>query len=74
MACTATSNLTAREQAHHLYDAIPPGLFRVENENERIAWRVSPEPFALTAAQLGEIERLGTDLLAFYRALNGLYN
>ncbi|MBV8582558.1 MAG: hypothetical protein JO241_01075, partial [Candidatus Eremiobacteraeota bacterium] len=74
MACTATSNLTAREQAHHLYDAIPPGLFRVENENERIAWRVSPEPFALTAAQLGEIERLGTDLLAFYRALSGLYD
>ncbi|MBV8489134.1 MAG: hypothetical protein JO199_01300 [Candidatus Eremiobacteraeota bacterium] len=75
MACTAIRpNLTAREQAHHLYEAIPPGLFRVEDETERIAWRVSPEPFALSATQLATIEQLGTDLLAFYRALNGLYN
>jgi hypothetical protein len=75
MPCTALKpNLTAREQAHHLYEAIPPGLFRVEDETERIAWRVSPEPFSLSAAQLAEIECLGTDLLAFYRALNNLYN
>jgi hypothetical protein len=75
MPCTATiPNLTAREQAHHLYEAIPPGLFRVTDENERIAWRVSPEPFALSPEQVGAIERLGTDLLRFYRALNNLYN
>jgi hypothetical protein len=75
MSCTALKpNLTAREQAQHLYQAIPSGLFRVENESERIAWRVSPEPFALSAAQVGEIERLGHDLLAFYRALNNIYN
>ncbi|MFZ0032550.1 MAG: hypothetical protein WAK84_11840 [Candidatus Cybelea sp.] len=75
MPCTATTpNLTAREQAHHLYEAIPPGLFRVQDENERIAWRVSPEPFALSAAQAEEIERLGVELLRFYRALNNLYN
>jgi hypothetical protein len=75
MPCTATiPNLTAREQAHHLYEAIPPGLFRVQDENERIAWRVSPEPFALSAAQAEEIERLGVELLRFYRVLNNLYN
>ncbi len=75
MPCTATiPNLTAREQAQHLYEAIPPGLFRVENENDRIAWRVSPEPFALSAKEAESIEALGTDLLAFYRALNNLYN
>lgn len=75
MPCTATiPNLTAREQAHHLYEAIPPGLFRVADENERIAWRVSPGPFALSGAQVDAIERLGVDLLAFYRALNNLYN
>src|SRR6185312_6396690 len=51
-----------------------PGLFRVEDETERIAWRVSPEPFALSAKQLADVELLGTDLLAFYRVLNGLYN
>jgi len=66
MPCTATqTNLTPRERALHLYEAIPTGLFRVDDENERIAWRVSPEPFALTAAQLAEIEGLGRDLLAF---------
>ena len=65
MPCTATiPNLTAREQAHHLYEAIPPGLFRVEDENERIAWRVSPEPFALSAELAEQIERLGVELLA----------
>jgi hypothetical protein len=75
MPCTATiPNLTAREQAHHLYEAIPPGLFRVQDENERIAWRVSPEPFALSAEQATAIERLGPELLKFYRALNNLYN
>jgi hypothetical protein len=75
MPCTATvPNLTAREQAHYLYEAIPPGLFRVQDENERIPWRVSPEPFALSAGQVDAIERLGGDLLRFYRALNNLYN
>ncbi len=75
MPCTATvPNLTAREQAHHLYEAIPPGLFRVQDQNERIAWRVSPEPFALSERQTREIETLGADLLRFYRALNNLYN
>jgi hypothetical protein len=75
MPCTATvPNLTAREQARHLYEAIPPGLFRVQDENERIAWRVSPEPFALSPKQTLEIETLGVDLLRFYRSLNNLYN
>ncbi|MGB8151365.1 MAG: hypothetical protein WCE97_09265, partial [Candidatus Cybelea sp.] len=75
MPCTATiPNLTAREQAHHLYETIPPGLFRVQDEADRIAWRVSPEPFALSKEQLDAIEGLGTDLLRFYRALNNLYN
>ncbi len=75
MPCTATTpNLTAREQAHHLYEAIPPGLFRVQDESERIAWRVSPEPFALSHELVDAIERLGVELLAFYRALNNLYN
>jgi len=75
MPCTASiPNLTAREQARHLYEAIPPGLFRVNDENDRIAWRVSPEPYAITKEEAAAIELLGTDLLAFYRALNNLYN
>jgi hypothetical protein len=75
MPCTATiPNLTAREQAQSLYQAIPPGLFRVQDESERIAWRVSPEPFALSPELADAIERLGGELLSFYRALNTLYN
>jgi hypothetical protein len=75
MACSAFApNLTAREQARFLYEAIPPGLFKVENQEERIPWRISPEPFALTEETLQKITAIGPDLLAFYRALNALYN
>lgn len=75
MACSAFApNLTAREQARFLYEAIPPGLFKVENEDDRIPWRISPEPFALSQSTLEKITLIGSDLLAFYKALNGLYN
>ena len=75
MSCTAPkATMTARDQAHVIYDTIPPGLFRVENEEDRIAWRVSPEPFALSPKTVARIEGIGNDLLAFYRALNNLYN
>ena len=75
MACQAFApNLTAREQARFLYEAIPAGLFKVENEDERIPWRVSPEPFALSQKTLERIEAIGADLLLFYKALNSLYN
>ena len=75
MACTAFSpNLTARDQAHFLYDAIPPGLFKVENAEDRIAWRVSPEPFAVSPESLERIVTIGEDLVLFYHAFNSLYN
>jgi hypothetical protein len=75
MSCSAYApDLTAPERARFLYDTIPPGLFRVENEQDRIAWRISPEPFALSPKTAASLETLGRDLAAFYRALNGLYN
>jgi hypothetical protein len=75
MACSAFApNLTAREQVRFLYEAIPPGLFKVENEQERIPWRISPEPFALSESTVEKITAIGGDLLAFYKALNALYN
>jgi len=75
MPCTAFSPaLTARDQARYLYEHIPPGLFRSEGIDEStVAWRVAPEPFALSPATLERIVSLGDDLLSFYRALNGLY-
>src|SRR5579885_2857552 len=39
-----------------------------------IAWRVSPEPFALAPSTLERINAIGQDLLHFYKALNALYN
>ncbi len=75
MSCTASApNLTAREQAQFIHDSLPDGLFKIEDEHERIPWRVSPEPFALSPKTVAELERIGNDLLAFYRALNSLYN
>jgi hypothetical protein len=72
--CTAFApNLSAPEQARFLYETIPPGLFKVENEQDRIPWRVSPEPFALSPKTVAQLEAIGHDLAAFYRALNALY-
>jgi hypothetical protein len=74
MPCTAiVPNLTAREQAQLVHDAMPAGLFRTEDETARIPWRVSPEPFALSQTTVDRIETIGRDLLAFYRALNSIY-
>ena len=67
-------NFTARDQAKYLNDHMPAGLFRgVGVEDNAVAWRLSPEPFALAPATLARIEALGTTLLRFYRALNDLY-
>ncbi|PZR55998.1 MAG: hypothetical protein DLM50_09260 [Candidatus Meridianibacter frigidus] len=75
MPCTAFQpNLTAPEKARFLYETIPPGLFRVEGEQGKVPWRVAPEPFALAPTTLARITRIGDDLLAFYKALNTLYN
>ena len=74
MPCVAFSpDLTAPEQARYLYEHIPPGLFKVVEEDRTIAWRIAPEPFALSPHTLARIEQTGNDLLAFYRALNALY-
>ena len=76
MACTAFQpNMTAREQARYLMENISPGLFRVaDDDTATVAWRVSPEPFALAPSTLDRILTIGTDLYAFYKALNTLYN
>ncbi|TAM75973.1 hypothetical protein EPN44_06885 [bacterium] len=64
---------TARERVDYLRENLAPGLFKGVGVEEGIAWRLSPEPFALSPATFARIERLGHDLLAFYRAVNKLY-
>jgi hypothetical protein len=75
MGCTALDpNMTGRDQALFLNDHIPAGLFGgVGVEESRVAWRLSPQPFGLSPATLAAIERLGPDLLAFYKALGAIY-
>jgi hypothetical protein len=75
MACTALdTSMTAHDRAHFLNDRIPAGLFGgVGVDEDRVAWRLSPEPFPISPQTFAAIERLGPDLLAFYRALTALY-
>jgi hypothetical protein len=66
--------LDAVGRARYVTEHLPPGLFRVpDGADANVAWRVSPEPFPLSAKTVAAIETLGNDLLAFYRALNALY-
>ena len=73
MPCTATvPGLTAAQRGRFVAEHLPAGLFRTE-EGEGTPWRIAPEPFRLAPATVGRIEALGSDLAAFYRALNALY-
>jgi len=75
MGCTAIApGMSGAQQARFIDENLPAGLFRVaDGGDERVAWRIAPEPFALSPATANALETLGDDLLAFYRALNGLY-
>ena len=54
------------------------GLFEGDRSrlhpDSRLPWRISPEPFWLTAEQLAFLEALGPALLEFQRAANLLYH
>jgi hypothetical protein len=77
MGCTATDpGLDPAGRGRYVAEHLPAGLFRVPDGGDpdaRVAWRIAPQPFALAPATVAKIEALGTDLLAFYRVLNGLY-
>jgi hypothetical protein len=46
---------------------------RAVQAGSRASWRISPEPFWLPPDVVAFLEALGSDLQAFYRALNSLY-
>ena len=75
MGCTALDpNLTPRDRALFLNEHMPAGLFGgVGIDVDRVAWKLSPEPFWLSPETFDAIERLGPDLYRFYKALGGLY-
>jgi len=75
MGCTPLDpTMTARDQALFLNENMPAGLFQgVGVDQSRVAWRLSPDPFWLEPELFARIDALGTDLLAFYKALSALY-
>jgi hypothetical protein len=75
MGCTAIApGMTAIERASYIEQNLPAGLFRIaDGGDERVAWRIAPEPFALSPSTADALQSLGDDLLAFYRGLNALY-
>jgi hypothetical protein len=75
VACTAVSpDLSPQERGRYLIEHLPGGLFRgPDGEDRGVAWRIAPEPFRLAPQTVTRLEALGPDLLAFYRALSGLY-
>jgi len=80
MPCSANvlAPATPLERAKYVSEHLSPHLFRAvageaAPEAAQIAWRITPEPFPLSANTVDRLRLLGSDLLAFYRALNRLY-
>ena len=70
-ASSRSDGRTARPLSHRT----PPtgSLPAPRGRGRRRPWRTSPEPFRIAPATLARLESLGSDLLAFYRVLSGLY-
>lgn len=80
MPCSANAQtqLSPADRARQVADHLPPHLFRSVagpdvSDPGKVAWRITPEPFPLSPATVAAFERLGGDLLRFYRAANKLY-
>jgi hypothetical protein len=72
MQTSANSSLSAEQRARFVFENVPAGgLFA--GGNGKVAWRVSPEAFALSSELVASFESLGGHLLKFYRAANLLY-
>ncbi|MBV8365798.1 MAG: hypothetical protein JO194_04795, partial [Candidatus Eremiobacteraeota bacterium] len=66
------------ERAKYVSEHLSPHLFRAvageaAPEAAQVAWRITPEPFPLSANTVERLRVLGSDLLRFYRALNRVY-
>jgi hypothetical protein len=74
MSSTLIPTRSQRDQALFLNEHLPAGLFGgVGADVSRVAWRLSPQAFPLSPQTFSAIDRLGSDLLRFYQALNALY-
>ncbi len=67
------SNVRTRLIRDGLYQPQPETGPTVEAAPGTLRWRISPEPFWITAEDLRAIQELGSHLLSFYAALNRLY-
>src|SRR5579872_7236857 len=80
MACSAKLRPqdTPVDRARFVHDHLAPNLFRgvagpETQDAQNVAWRISPEPFALAPATVAKLHTIGADLLKLYRAVNRLY-
>lgn len=80
MACSAKLRPqdTSVDRARFVHDHLAPNLFRgvagpETQDAQNVAWRISPEPFALAPATVAKLHTIGADLLKLYRAVNRLY-
>jgi hypothetical protein len=72
-------SLDTKDKCLFINSQIPKGgLFtgekRVIHPDSNTSWRLSPEPFWLSQAELEWFEKLGSHLLDFYRVCNLLYS
>ncbi|MDQ6780811.1 MAG: hypothetical protein M3Z37_06635 [Candidatus Eremiobacteraeota bacterium] len=90
MACSAKLRPqdTPLDRALYVRDHLAPNLFRSiigadtaapaagtpTAATPSAAWRLSPQPFALSPATVASLQSLGADLLKFYRAVNRIYS
>lgn len=72
---STTADLTAKDEraaARRIGRATPLGTTEPADAAST-PWRIAPNPFPLSQSAVHELERLGSDLLAFYIAANRLY-
>ena len=73
---STTADLTAKDEraaARLIGRATPLGTTEPADA-ATTPWRIAPRPFPLSPSAVDELERLGSDLLAFYLAANRLYS
>ncbi len=69
---------TPLDRAHYVKEHLAPNLFRgvagaEATDPHAVAWRLSPQPFALSPKTVATLTTLGRDILNLYRAVNRVY-
>ena len=69
--CSDLASRLSRDGVYQAGPALKPNVG--EGATNPLSWRISPEPFKITASELKAFQELGPRLLSFNLALNKLY-